>query len=152
MRLRRTIRVAFPVSLVVAAAFAGCGTDAPVVLEDGGASSDATVAGDGSGDGSNDSAPPDARVPDATFDARVDSSDAAVDAPTRAPFGLDVRLPNPTCIAPARPTIPTTTSVRLRKAFTGITLDTPMVLTQIPGDRSRFFVAERAGSVVSFAA
>ena len=38
-------------SLVVAAAFAGCGTDAPVVLEDAGASSDATVLGDGSGDG-----------------------------------------------------------------------------------------------------
>jgi uncharacterized repeat protein (TIGR03806 family) len=136
------------VSLFVAAAFAGCGTDGPLVLEDGGASSDATVAGDGS----NDSALPDGRVPDATLDARVDSSDAAVDAPTRAPFGLDVRVPNPTCVAPARPTIPTTTSLRLRKAFTGITLDTPMVLTQIPGDRSRFFVAERAGSVVSFAA
>ena len=135
----------------MSATFAGCGTDPPLSSEDGGVAVD----GSPSTDSAREATTEDSRAPDsATTDARVpDSSDASfdADAPVRAPFGLDVRAPNPTCKAPPRPTTPTQFSARLRKIFTGVTLDQPMVMIQIPGDSSRFFVAEREGTIVSFA-
>jgi uncharacterized repeat protein (TIGR03806 family) len=62
-------------------------------------------------------------------------------APSR--FGLDERPANPTCLAPARPPLPV--PVKLEHAFANVSLQHSMVMAQIPGDRSRWFVAERMG-------
>ena len=68
--------------------------------------------------------------------------------PIASPYGLDARPANPTCKAPARPASPS--PVAFTKVFSGF--DTPMGITQIPGDPSRFFVFQRGGTVVSFPA
>lgn len=146
MRLRRLARGILPVALLVAAFFAGCGTDVPLAPEDGGNPLDGTTADTATNDAAREAATEDVRVADATGDV----ADAL--APTRAPFGLDTRPPNPTCKAPVRPAPASPASVHLRPVFSGITLDSPMVLTQIPGDNARIFVAQRGGTVVSFAA
>ena len=61
----------------------------------------------------------------------------------RAQFGLDARPPNPTCLAAARP--PATVAVAFQRVFANVQLQSSDVLAQIPGDRSRWFVAERMG-------
>jgi uncharacterized repeat protein (TIGR03806 family) len=71
--------------------------------------------------------------------------------PMPSPFGLDTRPANPTCIAPARPSS-TPVSVKFDPAFPGLKFSAPMGIAQIPGDSSRFFVFQRAGTVVSFPA
>ncbi len=82
-------------------------------------------------------------------DSTSGGPDAAVETgPTPAPFGLDARPSNTTCLAPARPQAPS--AVELKKVFPGLTLNTPMLLTQIPGDGSRWFAALRSGTAVSF--
>jgi uncharacterized repeat protein (TIGR03806 family) len=83
---------------------------------------------------------------EATRLAASDDGGAASDAtlppaPTRAPFGLDARPANATCLAPPRPTLDT--GVKLVPAFPGLTFTIPMKLVQAPGDASRFFVVER---------
>ena len=70
--------------------------------------------------------------------------------PVRAEFGLDVRPPNATCKAPARPQ--NTAAVKLEEAFTGVTFNRPMALVQPPGDKTRWFVAQRDGVIKSFSA
>ncbi len=62
---------------------------------------------------------------------------------TPSAFGLDVRPPNPTCLATAR--APRTAAVQLEQVYANVKLDNAVVLAQIPGDRSRWFVAERMG-------
>ncbi len=80
-------------------------------------------------------------------DADVDA--LAVDtSPPASPFGYDTRPSNTSCVAPARP--PLASAVAFQKVFAGLTLSTPMVIGQIPGDSSRFFVAQRSGTIVSF--
>jgi uncharacterized repeat protein (TIGR03806 family) len=66
----------------------------------------------------------------------------------RAEFGLDARPANPTCVAPPRP--PAAASVKLEPVFPGLALREAMAMAQIPGDGSRWFVAQRAGQIVSF--
>ncbi|MDB4944331.1 MAG: hypothetical protein JWP97_3865 [Labilithrix sp.] len=68
--------------------------------------------------------------------------------PTRAEFGLDVRPSNATCRSPERP--PSTAPVKWDRVFAGATLNQPIMIAQIPGDSSRWFVAQRGGSIVSF--
>ena len=68
--------------------------------------------------------------------------------PTPAPFGLDRRPTNATCVAPERP--PSTASVRLERVFQGVNLSSAMAMAQLPGDGSRWYVAERGGRIVSF--
>lgn len=68
--------------------------------------------------------------------------------PMPSPFGLDSRPANPTCIAPARP--PSAAPVQFTRVFMGLTMSTPMRIAQIPGDPSRWFVAQRAGTMISF--
>ena len=70
-------------------------------------------------------------------------------APIPSPFGLDTRPPNPTCLAPQRP--PAVATVKFDRVFMGLTLSQPMMMSQIAGDPSRFFVALRGGTLVSFA-
>jgi uncharacterized repeat protein (TIGR03806 family) len=68
--------------------------------------------------------------------------------PTRAEFGLETRPSNTTCLAPARP--PSTAPVKFERVFANVSLGLPMILAQIPGDASRWFVAQRGGTIVSF--
>jgi uncharacterized repeat protein (TIGR03806 family) len=66
----------------------------------------------------------------------------------RAQFGLDSRPANPTCLAPPRPPLPV--PVRFIRRYSNVTLHNAMVMAQLPGDQSRWFVAERKGPIVSF--
>ncbi len=104
------------------AALGACGSD------DGGAAVDPNAEGGLPGEGG---AFPDGFVP-----------------PVRAEFGLDSRPANPTCKAPARP--PTTAPIKLEEVFTNVTLGLPMMIAQIPGDKTRWFVAQRNGNIVKF--
>ena len=143
MSLRRMIQVLLPAALAAASLFGGCGTDAAVPAEDAGPSADSELP-----DRPSDQGPsPDVRPPP---EAAPDVRDGAPDPPVRAPFGLDARPPNPTCTAPARPPRAPGSAVRFTQVFAAVGLNTPVLLTQIPGDRTRFFVAERGGTVVSF--
>jgi len=63
--------------------------------------------------------------------------------------GLDARPSNPTCVAPARPTAGGT--VTTQRVFPGLTFSSPVALLQAPGDATRWFVVEQAGTVRSFA-
>ena len=65
-----------------------------------------------------------------------------------APFGLDTRPANPTCVAQARPTLDT--NVKLVPQFTGVTLDLPMFMLQAPGDDDTWYVVQRGGTVLAF--
>jgi uncharacterized repeat protein (TIGR03806 family) len=68
--------------------------------------------------------------------------------PTVAPVGLDERPANATCVAKPRPVIDT--GVRLERQWSGITFESPMFLTQAPGDTQTWYVVERAGRVRAF--
>ena len=70
--------------------------------------------------------------------------------PTRAPFGLDKRPANPTCVAQQRPVIDT--GVMLTRQWTGVAFNQPIFLTQAPGDDSTWYVVERQGKVRAFPA
>jgi uncharacterized repeat protein (TIGR03806 family) len=74
--------------------------------------------------------------------------DLSVDDAAVAPFGLDVRPANPTCIARMRPVVDT--GVKLQPVWTGLTFNQPLYLTQSPGDNDRWFVVERQGTVRAF--
>ena len=70
------------------------------------------------------------------------------DGPTRAPYGLDTRPANPTCVARARPVLDT--GVTLARQWTGLTFNAPMYLTQAPGDDTQWYVVERGGTIRAF--
>jgi uncharacterized repeat protein (TIGR03806 family) len=69
--------------------------------------------------------------------------------PTVAPFGLDTRPTNATCLAPARPA--DNASAKLERVFTSVKLSFPTTMKMIPGNTGRWFVTEKGGRVVSFA-
>lgn len=80
--------------------------------------------------------------PDGSTLGDGNTADAYV-PPTRAEFGLDSRPSNPTCLAPDRP--PTTAPVKWVQIFNDAVLNTPMIMAQMPGDSTRWFVAQRGG-------
>jgi uncharacterized repeat protein (TIGR03806 family) len=65
--------------------------------------------------------------------------------PTRAPFGLDERPSNTTCIAKTRPVIDT--GVTLQRQWMGINFNQPIYVTQAPGDDSQWYVVQRGGQI-----
>ena len=67
--------------------------------------------------------------------------------PTPAPFGLDERPSNTTCVARSRPVLDT--GVTLSRQWTGINFQQPIYLTQAPGDDT-WYVVERQGTVRAF--
>jgi uncharacterized repeat protein (TIGR03806 family) len=85
--------------------------------------------------------------PDADPNAEGGALDGFV-PPTRAEFGLDTRPSNTTCLAQARP--PSTAPVKFEQVFANVNLPAPMMIAQIPGDKTRWFVAQRDGRIVSF--
>jgi uncharacterized repeat protein (TIGR03806 family) len=112
------------VAIAFGAAFAACGGDeaapgADTEPPDGAAGDGGIVAGDGGG------------IP-----------------PTPAPYGLDSRPPNPTCVAPNRP--PPPGAVRFVAAFPGLTFNQPLYITQAPGDNNRWYVVQKGGVVRTF--
>ncbi|HSK04717.1 MAG TPA: PQQ-dependent sugar dehydrogenase [Kofleriaceae bacterium] len=72
------------------------------------------------------------------------------DGPAKAPFGLDERPSNPTCLAKPRPVIDT--GVTLQRQWSGLGFNQPMYLTQAPGDDSTWYVVERTGRIRAFPA
>lgn len=90
----------------------------------------------------------------ATADSSADGGPGApgsgggVIGAVRSEFGLDQRPANTTCLAPARP--PPPGSVKLERAYGNVQVQRPMVMAQPPGDRTRWFVAQRDGVFVSF--
>jgi len=70
--------------------------------------------------------------------------------PTPAPFGLDKRPSNPTCVAQQRPVLDT--NVTLARQWAGIAFNQPLYLTQAPGDNTTWYVVERLGKVRAFPA
>lgn len=82
-------------------------------------------------------------APGGPGDAGADGAnpDGAPPPPTRAEFGLDTRPANPTCKAPAKP--PPAAPVTFQRVFANVQLAAPMMIAQIPGDKTRWFVALR---------
>jgi uncharacterized repeat protein (TIGR03806 family) len=120
------LRFLLPLAASLAALFAACGGTVTPGTSDattGSSTSTGTTTGTGGAGGSGGGVP--------------------------APFGLDQRPPNPTCKAPARPPS-TPVPVRFDRVFKDLALGTPMGITQIPGDPSRFFIFQRGGTVISF--
>ncbi len=150
MSTRRALRVLLPILLAGAAVYGGCATDDPVLPTDAGTPADGDSKDQATADAKGPNNPDGARADGQASDAGGDASDGAP-MPVRAPFGLDARPANPTCIAPPRPT-ESGNGIRFTQVFEGAGLTQPMVLTQIPGDRTRFFAAELGGKIVSFSA
>lgn len=65
-----------------------------------------------------------------------------------SPYGLDVRPTNTTCLAPARPG--GRAAVNLERQFVDTPMYPPTMLAQIPGDKSRIFLAAIHGEIFSF--
>src|SRR5689334_3939676 len=72
------------------------------------------------------------------------------DGPSRAPFGLDKRPSNTTCLAKKRPVIDT--GVALQRQWMGVAFNQPIYLTQAPGDDTQWYVVGRLGTVQAFPA
>ncbi len=68
---------------------------------------------------------------------------------TPAPYGLDERPSNTTCVARDRPV--QNTGVTTEPAFPHLRFSQPLFLLQAPGDASRVFVVERTGVIRVFA-
>ncbi|MBN1205271.1 MAG: PQQ-dependent sugar dehydrogenase [Myxococcaceae bacterium] len=69
-------------------------------------------------------------------------------AGTPAPFGLDERPSNTTCLARERPV--ENTGVTTQPVFPGLRFSQPLFVLQAPDDASRVFVLEREGTVRVF--
>ncbi|HET9627433.1 MAG TPA: PQQ-dependent sugar dehydrogenase [Kofleriaceae bacterium] len=63
--------------------------------------------------------------------------------PTIAPFGLDSRPTNTTCLAKPRPA--ESAGVKREQMWPGISFNIPMYMSQAPGDDTHWYVAERGG-------
>ena len=86
----------------------------------------------------------DGGTPTVAPDGPGPSDEAGVDGyvpPVRREFGLDTRPSNTTCNAPDRP--PITALVKWERVFATAPLALPMMIAQIPGDSTRWFVAQR---------
>jgi len=77
-------------------------------------------------------------------------ADGTTTPPVVAEFGLDTRPANPGCKAQARP--PSTAPIAMTEVYANVALNTPMMAQKIPGDPTRWFVAQRNGTFVSFLA
>ena len=75
-------------------------------------------------------------------------SDAG-EEPTDAPFGLDERPANATCLAPDRP--PSGSAVTSRRAFPELSFNLPIAMVQAPGDDSVWYLVEKPGRILRFA-
>jgi len=100
--------------------------------------------------GSGDEAAPavvrDAGVDDVVIDAGESNVDAG---PVRAPFGLDARPSNTTCLAPKRP--PAVGAVKLERVFPpNMALGFMMGMAMAPGDPTHWYSASLDGYIYRF--
>ena len=97
--------------------------------------------------GSDDGAAgPDAVAPVPSPTAPAPGEDSGPDAPAKAPFGLDTRPPNPTCLGGPRPS--STAQVELVDAFPNLAGQSGTVwASQAPGDPSRWFIVNQNGQI-----
>lgn len=86
--------------------------------------------------------------PDASVDGSSDAGSNGDGGAVAAPYGLDSRPVNATCLAPKRP--PGTASVKFERVWSNVLIGTTMHIAQIPGDSTRMFAAYRGGTVESF--
>lgn len=108
-----------------------------------GSDSGPSTADAGSTDGGSDSGRADGGTQGAPHDA---GTDAHADAgPVAAPFGLDARPANTTCLARKRPVLDT--GVSRQRMWPGLNLGVPVVLTQAPGDNNHWYVVDLTGKV-----
>lgn len=116
-----TSRVALLVSIPVVAAFFACGSD-----EDASSiGADPSGADGGLADGATK--PP----------------------PTKAPFGLDTRAANPTCLAGPRPVV--NSALALEDAYPSrAAIDQPVGLFKAPGEPGRWYVISKVGTIQRF--
>ncbi len=99
--------------------------------------------------GSDDGAPAIAPSSEAGVDAGGPDADGGVGEGGRpAPYGLDMRPPNKTCLPPARP--PARAAVKLEQEFAATPIFPSTMLAQIPGDKSRIFLAAIHGQIFAF--
>jgi uncharacterized repeat protein (TIGR03806 family) len=101
--------------------------------------------------------PPDEGTPTAAATATTPGTSPSHDSgtpdagPVKSDFGLDTRPATTTCHAPARP--PPPADIVLTRVYPDLKLlDSPMMLQQAPGDRSRWFAPMVQGNIVSFPA
>jgi uncharacterized repeat protein (TIGR03806 family) len=66
-----------------------------------------------------------------------------------APFGLDARPANPSCVAPDRPPSQGR-MVAVERVYTQLGFAVPVDLRQAPGDNSAWYVVEKAGRIRKF--
>jgi uncharacterized repeat protein (TIGR03806 family) len=72
-----------------------------------------------------------------------------VDAgPVAAPYGLDARPSNKTCVAPKRPGLDT--GVALQRMWSNLSIIAPVAMMQAPGDNDRWYLVDLYGKVISF--
>jgi uncharacterized repeat protein (TIGR03806 family) len=94
---------------------------------------------------------------DAGTDVSVDDASTqappppTLDASTRAPWGIDTRPANATCVAPARPVEPLANSVKLVRVYPGIAPVNALAMVQPPGDPATWVAVEQAGTIRRFA-
>jgi uncharacterized repeat protein (TIGR03806 family) len=70
--------------------------------------------------------------------------------PPGSTSGLDARPSNTMCVAPAKASVGNT-AVQLERVFSNLTFSQPLALVQPPGDASRWYVVQKAGTVRVFA-
>ncbi len=91
------------------------------------------------------------------FGYRVETRPVTKPCTAPADVGLDARPANTTCTAPPRPgsAAPVALTSVFDDVFTapaGVRVQSPMLMAQRPNDASRWFMAQRDGRIVSFAA
>lgn len=87
---------------------------------------------------------------DSGLDSGLDSGEDSTDsgAETGDPAGLSERPSNLTCLAQDRPV--SDASVALPRVYTNLRFTFPVVITQAPGDDTRFFIVEQGGRIQVF--
>ncbi len=65
-----------------------------------------------------------------------------------APFGLDARPKNPTCVAPAPP--PNNAAAQFERVFPNLSFDSPLFILQAPNEPGTMYVVEQDGVIKSF--
>lgn len=125
--------------LLLALAACACSDDGPVATGGGPAGGGGTLPGGSGGNG-----------PGGTGGGAGGQAECGDDLEggVPAPFGLDARPANTTCVAPPRPS--TGAPVKLVPAFGGMKFDQPLGLVQAPGNDRRWYVVEKGGRILTF--
>lgn len=106
----------------------------------------AAACGGDDGDGPVVTPTPEGGLVDGPNPNETGATDVAEAGPTRAPFGLDTRPPNPTCKAGPRPT--STADVEVADVFPTLTGEPYAVgAFQAPGDTSKWFIVLQSGII-----